>query len=495
MKKINIYIGLLLFLGFVLGCSEDKIVLTGQGNLTGKVVTSGANLPIENVKISTSPSTSTVFTNSSGVFSLASLAVGDYSVQAQKDGFITAFEGVIIVDDGSTNVIFELDIETANNDAPTAATLISPANNTIDTEIEVTLNWSATDPEGDAVVYTVEILNDQNSNSLQFTDLTDSSLTVSNLEYGTKYFWQVSASDNINDPVWSTVFNFETLGHPNNRVLFTRQINGNNVIFSADEMGNEFQLTSVSSNSWRPRKASAIDKIAFFGSNGGQTHLYTMNLDGSDMFQVTNAIAVTGFDLEELDFAWMNNDTRLLYPNFDKLYKIDPSGASLELVHQTTNGNFISEIDWNQNTSRIALKTNNGSGYAVEIYTINTSGLIQTMVQQAMSGASGGLDFSFDGNLLLYSRDITGNENTEYRQLNSNLFVYDFIALTTTNVSLDKPAGTNDLDPRFSPNEAKLIFVNTSNDGVSQNNIVIQDLGASNSRVSLIADGKMPDWK
>ncbi len=34
-----------------------------------------------------------------------------------------------------------------------------------------------------------------------------------------------------------------------------------------------------------------------------------MNLDGSDVFQVSNSVPVAGFNLEELNFTWAENDT------------------------------------------------------------------------------------------------------------------------------------------------------------------------------------------
>ena len=495
MKNKFKYISLSLLLFLFVNCSEDKISLTGEGTITGIVVTIGDNTPLENVKISTNPSTSIVFTDAQGNFLIENVPVEDYSVQAEKVDYLTQFEGITITDNATVNVIFEMDIETANNRPPDSPVLITPENNAIDQEVEVELFWSGSDPEDDDLTYSLEILNDQNSEVLEFTNLTDTTYTVSGLQYGLKYFWQVSASDDINEPTYSDIFTFETLPFPNNRYFFVRKIDGNNVIFSADDEGNEIQLTSSSSNSWRPRKAENLNKIAFLRTNGGETHIYTMNLDGSDVFQVTNSVPVSGFNLEELDFSWRNNDVRILFPSFDKLYQIAPNGGAQIQIHQTTDGNFISEVDWNQQTSSIALKTNNSVGYNVSIYTINTSGVIQDVVLENVTGAAGGLDYSFDGSKLLYTYDITGNENTEYRQLDTNMFVYDFNTMAALNVSDGKVAGTNDLDARFSPSEAQLIFVNTSNDGVSQNDVYTMDIGSASSREVFLEDAKMPDWK
>lgn len=495
MKTNFKYIYLSLFLILFINCSEDKISLTGTGTLTGKVVTVGDFIPLENVKISTNPTSSTVFTNTIGEFEIQDLIVSDYSVQAEKDGYLTEFEGITITDNSVVNVIFELDAETANNRPPVAPVLDSPEDNAIDLETEVQLIWSSSDPDGDVINYSIEILNDLNSEILEYSNISDTTFTVTGLQYGAKYFWQVSATDDINAPTLSDVFSFETLQFPNNRFFFVRKINGNNVIYSGDEEGNEIQLTSENSNSWRPRKGTNTDKIAFLRTNGGVTHIYTMDLDGSNLFQVTQTIPVNGFNLEELDFSWGGNDSSIYYSSFDKLYQISPNGAGLSQVYQTTDDSFITEVDWNEQTSKIAIKTNNSTGYDASIFTINTIGVVQDMILNNVDGALGGLDYSFDGSKLLYTYDITENENSEYRPLDSNMFIYDFITMTSVNVSDGKESGTNDLDARFSPNEAKLIFVNSSNDGISQKNIFTMLISDAISRTELFQDANMPDWK
>ncbi len=467
MKTNFKYIYLSLFLMFFINCSEDKITLTGKGNITGAAVTTGDFVPLQNVKISTNPVSSIVFTDVDGNFEIPDVPIDDYSVQAEKDGYLTQFEGITVLDETTINVIFEMELATATNRPPDAPILDTPPNNSIDQEVEIELIWSGTDPDEDVLTYSIEILNDQNSEVLEFSNISDTTYTVSGLQYGFKYFWQVSASDDINESTLSQVFSFETLPFPNNRYFFVRKVNGNNVIFSGDNEGNELQLTSENSNSWRPRKGTNTDKIAFLRTDGGETHIYTMDLDGSNLLQVTQTKPVNGFNLEELDFTWTNNDSSIYYPSFDSLYQISPNGSGLTQVYQTADGLFITEVDWNQQTSKIALKTNNSVGYDASIYTINTSGVLQDMVLTNVDGALGGLDYSFDGTKLLYTYDTTGNENSEYRQLDTNMFIYDFNTMDSINVSEGKDSGTNDLDARFSPNESELIFVNTSNDGSS----------------------------
>ena len=75
------------------------------------------------------------------------------------------------------------------------------------------------------------------------------------------------------------------------------------------------------------------------------------------------------------------------------------------------------------------------------------------------------------------------------------MFIYEIATSVVDDISLNKPAGTNDLDPKFSPNEAQVIFVNTSNDGISQKDIVVIDVLTTNDRTLFLENAKMPDWK
>ena len=79
------------------------------------------------------------------------------------------------------------------------------------------------------------------------------------------------------------------------------------------------------------------------------------------------------------------------------------------------------------------------------------------------------------------------------------MFQYFFSSSTASEISLEKPAGTVDLDVRYSPNEAELIIMNTSNDGVSTKNIVkctpVANNSAGVSRTIIFANASMPDWE
>lgn len=109
------------------------------------------------------------------------------------------------------------------------------------------------------------------------------------------------------------------------------------------------------------------------------------------------------------------------------------------------------------------------------------------------------MNFSVDNTLLLYTHDVTGYQDSNYRQLDSQIFIYNLIDNTVRNLSVEseKPNGTNDLDPRFSPNNAEIIFTNTSNDGISQRKVMLISITSAteSERADLFVNGEMPDYE
>jgi Tol biopolymer transport system component len=494
MNNILKYSVLTLFV-FLFSCSEEKIGQLGAGIVKGRVVTEIAFEPLENVRISSSPNSSTVFTDANGEFSISGVTEGTYSFEARKDGYVAKFESVTVLPNGTTEVVYELKVQTSSNTPPTTPVLTSPADNAINQDLNLNFTWTATDAESDALTYSLILRNDVTDEVQTFTNITTPNFTASNLNYSSKYFWQISVSDGTNSPVFSEIRAFRTKVFPDARFLFTRLIGNNSVIFAGDDTGNELQLTSSSTNSFRPIKNTQSNKIAFIQSDGSQYHIYSMNTDGSNLFKVTNTIPIGGFNFDYLKFCFNASGSEIIYPNFDKLYKINVNGSGLQQIYQTPNGKFITECDWSFDGTVIALKVNNSAGYQVELYTINTAGAVLNTVLNNISGAINGIHLSANNNRIAYCRDISGFENANYRQLDSRIYVYNFTTSISTEIPVERLSGFNDLDVRFSPNEAEFIFVNTSNDGISQRNIQKYTVGVINSRTTLFSNATMPDWK
>ena len=97
---------------------------------------------------------------------------------------------------------------------------------------------------------------------------------------------------------------------------------------------------------------------------------------------------------------------------------------------------------------------------------------------------------------MLYTYDISKFENTDYRQLDTHVFRFEFSSNEILDLSNGKPNGTIDIDPRFSPNEADIIFVNTSNDGISTKNVYqARATAGASDRKELFENALMPDWE
>lgn len=499
----NIFkIVVILTLSLFINCSEETIDLVGLGTITGRVVEAKTFNPVENAKITISPTNNTVFTDKEGYFTLVDVEAGDYSVSATKEDYLTNFEPVTVTKDLTVNVIFEMEDETALNKPPSTPVLIAPIDGVEDQELSVELIWSSKDPDDDAITYRLEIKNANNNDIIKVESLVDTSYVVSSLKYGTKYFWQIVANDSINADVLSTISTFKTRIDPDNRFLYVQKAsNNNNVIYSSSYNNTTavpesiVQLTQEDNNSWRPRKNQTVNLIAFLRTFNNETHLYTMKPDGSNIFKVTSSVPLAGSNFNEIDFSWSSNGDRLIYPHYDKLYLINKDGSGLQQIYKTANGAYITECDWSNDESVIVIKTNDLSGYNSSIYTIDMNGNVLNVILSEMKGAVGGLNISIDNKLLIYTHDISEFESPINRQLNTHIFLYNFESNTHLDLSATKENGTVDLDPRFSPNEAEVIFVNTSNDGISTHSIYKIDVNSDNQRNLLFENAFMPDWE
>jgi len=488
-------LGLLLVL--LSACSEDRIEGLQTGTIAGVTVVSGSNEVLANVKVFTSPATSTVFTGADGRFTIQNVPEGTYSVQADKDDYQSGFEPANVIPEVTIEVVFEMMNEVVDNTPPTRPELIAPINNSTDLPLSVDFEWEATDVDvNDILKYTITINNDVDDMVLVFSDIEESIYTVDNLNYGTKYFWQVAVDDGQNEPVLSEVFNFKTTSSPSLDFLYVRKVGDNNVIFAADDADTSLQLTSSSNNSWRPRRHSVTNKIAFLKSVGGSIHLFTMDEDGSGQQQVTNSQAVNGFNFNEIDFTWSPDGTYLLYPSFDKIYKINKDGSGLRVFYQTANGNFITEVTWSKFNNVIAVKTNDSQGYNVEILTMDQMGTSLETVFSGEMGGAGGLDLNVDGTKLLYYYDTSGSELPNYSLQDARLFIYDIPSQTTFSADTSVIAGFNNIDPRFSPNENVIIYTERGRSANAQSSIYSHDYIASDQNFNLLFENaSMPDWE
>ncbi len=500
MKYSNIPI---LILGFLLisSCREDTIQPTLFGSMVGTVIRDADNVAVNNAIISTTPPTSLILTDEFGRFALNDIEPGTYTIRAEKEGFSPEVESVTVFEDKTANVIIKVSPDTLSNEAPSAPSLPIPVDNSIEQEVNLMLEWEASDPDrNDELRFDVLLCTGNQTNcEMVAMDITVDTLRLSNLVHNTVYFWQVVARDKATE-VFGNIWSFKTKPFPSHRFVYAKLDDGKYDIYSADGEGEEIQLTFGNGSNYRPRISPDRQKIAYISNIGVEPHLFVMNRDGSNQRQVTSEVPIDGFNNFDIDFAWSPRSNQLLYMNNTMLYTINIDGTALRATAVAPEGQTFSEVDWmfTNSADRIVARVTGTTIYESDIFILDMDGNYLRQIFTDIPGRTGGLQFSIDGKFVLYTHDVSEFENAAGRQLDARVFVKNLENNVTFDLSgIDfrgKESGTNDLDPRFSPDGAKVIFVNTNNDGISPRNIMIMDIDGNN-RTVLFEGAEMPDWR
>lgn len=507
MNKYKIFI-CTIFLISLIGCSEDTLEPVYTGAISGKVVDKESGEPLSGAKITTNPASTTIFSDSLGNFMMYNILVDDYSVQAEKEGYTTGFESTAVVQDVVTQVSFELVVSTNSNPSPLEPKLVFPEDGSNDLPLEVIFIWESSGSNSDDLTYTLDLRNGATDEIQIFEVGQDTTYTVPNLQLATKYFWQVSVADDSNDPVRSTISEFKTLTFPDNPYLFVKKMNDNLVIFSggndtitggnSSPDNNVLQLTSENLNSFKPRKGNVLNRIAFLRNSGGATQIYTMNYDGTDVRRVTNQIPLAGFRIDQMNFTWARNDSKLYYPHFNKLYSINPDGTGNRLEYTTRDGAFISEVAIPEfDEDIVLLKTNNSNGYNIRIYTARLSnGNEESVILENVEGAAGGIDISANASKALYFWDTSESQNSAYKIFESRIFIKTIGNQDpATMLATDVLPGENELDGRFSPSEGGAIFTRVKSNTNAIPDIYSMTFDENQDDTLLFTDSFMPDWE
>jgi len=477
----------------MIGCEEDPIEPESFGSVFGEVLDEN-NFPLQDVTVSTNPPTSTVLTDSLGRFAFENIRVATYTIRAEKETFTNALESVAVFKDQSSSVIIKLLPSTEDNQAPLSPALPVPELSAIEIPISTRLEWTVIDPDEDELTYEIHLFNDDQSMNQTVAGITENYLDVEDLSYGTVYFWQVTVSDGIAEEVNGPVWNFRTENFPDHRFLYAKKTGSSYDIFSSNQAFEGTMLTNNSAgSSYRPRMSPDRTRIAFISNEGIDNQLFVMKRNGTEITQVTSNIPIAGANNVDLDFAWSPDGTALLYMNFDELYRINIDGTGLNKIADATNGFTFTEVDWSGSSNKICARLTGNNPYNSVINIYDLEGNIQEQPVVDVQGSTGGGVLSIDGNYLLFTQDVSGFEAADGRQLDARIFLRNLSNGSEIDLSINKPAGTNDLDPRFSPDGSKVIFTNTNNDGISQKFIWIMTIEGE-GRTLIFEDAEMPDW-
>lgn len=115
----------------------------------------------------------------------------------------------------------------------------SPANGATGISTDVTLSWNGGDADGDEVTYDIYFEANDNTPDIKVASgITSTSYHVSNLEYGTTYYWRINARDkdgSVMGPVWKFTTKESTVITIKVAIYNVSQLEGE----YADEKGSE----------------------------------------------------------------------------------------------------------------------------------------------------------------------------------------------------------------------------------------------------------------
>ena len=464
-----------------------------HGQLSGILRDAITQSSVTGASLTTKPATTVLLTDAEGAFRLDSLATGTYTLYVEKVGYQPDSVAVAITESKPTNIQLMLTPQVGN--ATTVPVAPFPAQDAEGQPTELTLAWQSVNSQPDAAIrYDVVLYRaDDPAGQTVATNLTDTSFSVSGLEYETTYFWQVTAQDLQGQRTASALWNFRTESFPETVFLYTQRVEGDYEIFSANaERDRIIRLTHQVGYDAFPQFSPDRQWVAYTSQTFEGPQLFIMDKRGKQNQQITQ-LPVAGYHNFGSGFCWSPDGGQLLYSHYNKLYRINRDGTNLTLIATASEGKHFKAVDWSGVTHKIVVQVVGSDINQSELYLMNEDGSNSELMVEDLPGRTESPSFSIDGKELLYTHDVSGFEEAAGRQLNAQVFRFKLETKEATLISTDKPEGTNDLRPRFSPNGAYIIFENTSNQPGTEKNIwVMGSDGAERQR--LLDQAESPDW-
>lgn len=479
---------------FFNACKEESISPQLFGSIAGKVVDAETLQPIVGVSIVTSPATIALFSDAAGEFNIDDIPIGNFSITASKVGYDRITVTVAVREDQTTNATISM------VKSPTGTvgkvTDPSPPDGEIDLERDISFSWQRPADDSSSVIKYDLFLYDANAIApfKVASDLDDTTFSIEDLKYATTYFWQVDSKIGDTIKTEGDVWSFKTRAFPDYRFIFSSNRDGNYEIYTADTTTQDIiKLTDSPSKDWWPRMSPNRRKIAFSSDASIGYHIYIMDRDGSNAYRVTT-LPIAGYHNNGIGFAWAPDGGSLIYSHYNKLYRIDENGSNLRLIATAPAGRHFRECDFSPIGDKILALTVGENPWDNEIYILNTDGSNFTLLVDNLPGIIEAPSFSIDGQNFIFTRDISGFESPDGRQLDTRVYSRSISDTTTTDLSANKIPGTNDSYPRFIPDGSKIILTNAVNDGFTPKNVIIINL-VGDERNVILQNAEFPDWR
>jgi len=507
----------LLLLGMLViachSCSEDPISPNLEVSIQGVVSDQDTDERLPNCRVTIINTFDVTQTDSSGVFSFDSLQFQEnYTLQFEKTGYEDQTISVRFSIDGASlrEIEVPLELDRTINAPPESPSLVEPENQADEQSTTMTFRWtSSTEDVGDDLQYQLYLYSGENPRGTVFVT-TDTFLVVSDLSFDTRYFWQVAADDQVNEPTTSALFSFKTESFPDFRVHFVRTDpdNGNFVIYAGEtpDLGvvNQedslatFALTDGQRSCWRPHLNVLANRIAYLSFVGAEAHIFTMNRDGSDPRQVTSLRSVSSFNLLEVNYAWSPNGGAFMYPHDDKLMVINENGTGLREFATADPGFSFAEVSWS-NQGLIAARMQRANRYQSKIVLYNEDGMaVDTLLDAQDRGRwVGGPVLSEGADFLLFTEDRDAQQFPDELPRRAWILQDRFDGNIRQVNTEAIPPNTSDLMPALPPGGEIVMFVSRPSNNATIGDIYVMEVSniTGETRSLTYSNATMPDWQ
>lgn len=490
----------MVFFILVLGlaqCTEEPYEPNIYGTIKGQVKDAESGNPLENVTITTQPATEVVVTGANGNYLISEVDTGKYSIVAEKTDYSSKILSVKVKQEDTAHVTILLSpTEGARSGDIQFKDSFMPAEGAQNQPISPLLRWKAEDGgSGDSITYDVFLYKPDSPNKTRIAaGITDTSYRVNPLIYSSVYYWQVKAMDGDGAGTYSKTLSFKTKGISNNSFFFVKKIDGDYELMAYDLEDEEINpLTFNNNRDWAPKYNPQNDRIAYVSDAHVGSHLYTMEKNGGDIRQVTD-IEVDSYHNSGNAFDWDPKQGKIVFSHYRRLYEINANGTERNLIAIAPSNREFREVEISPDGSQILALTIGEKIYNSEIYLMDRDGSNRQELIGSLDGIVQSPSWSIDGESILFTHDVSGNESIEGRMLNSQIFSLNLSTMDTTQLSQNKPQGTNDMYPRYSPTGAQIIFTNAPNDKSEAPDIYVMDDDGGN-REQLVEGGSLPFWR